>query len=948
MAGTAALLIAYIFGGVTLLPLLFILGACHAYFVLPPEKDKPHRSEETIRPEERNKELEEKLAPRGHEPDAAAGYFAVCREYVPGGVNGKPPERTTPAGETITAESPSVYQSMYRSIFDRGKTQSPSIEAGKPIKKARNVFYVVLRHNHLVLFDNSEQLAVRHVISLAHHDVDIYSGGEEIPEGELWIKRNCIRLRKKPDVEGEASSAMPFFLFCENCSEKEDFYHTLLHNQGQDPTFEPKPPKAQLFKTDDMIKLIRGLHVSAEEYQQTRWLNAALGRIFLSLYQTPEVEDFIRTKISKKMDRVPKPAFVKSIRLENLDMGDSAPFFTNPKLREMTVDGALTVEADVRYNGNFNLMISALARLELGSRFKAREVSILLAGKLQKLEGHLLMKIKPPPSNRIWMSFEAMPKLDIVLEPVVSSRQITYGVILRAIESRLREVIGETVVLPNWDDLPFTYTERQQYRGGIWTQDKKEPDLVTTATEQELFSESTEKDDSFDTDSIKSDATGVTGTRSVSGTPAPNTTLSDQEPEQQQSSHQRTHSSSFDKDKPKAMRSNSFATAASPVVSKSPATIEAAKRQAVKGHKDATSAMKNLSSRSPDQSPMASPVREPVDDRRARKGSVSLEKKTSLNSLGPTSIHTASLNGSQPTADDTSKYGASEDTPSTTDPTTPPHQKMAEAISTARSIPKQPGPEKAKTFNASVGNATAAARNWGLNVLQGKTPIIPGASSSSSSTSNAQQQQPETKRHQRERSVSSSPAQPMGRGQPLPPPGQPLPKPERGGWSAGGVVSSLRRKPVSVGGGGNNGNNNSHPEVDAMARTRSASSQSAQAHTPSKHHVSTSDPMEDLVMRVDAPQESGSSTPTEEKRDGLTGLGRERGTGMVRSASAQGLEAPTPAKEGERDVEKLKESESVPGRLADKDIFRKPETAYYDGDEDTNATRFTSSSGDIT
>ena len=145
MAGTAALLIAYVFGGVTLLPFLFILGLCHAYFVLPPEKDRPRYSVEIIRPEERNKELEAKLAPRGHEPDAAAGYFAVCREYVPGGVNGKPPERTTPAGETITAESPSVYQSMYRSIFDRGKTQSPSIEAGKPVKKARNVFYVVLR-----------------------------------------------------------------------------------------------------------------------------------------------------------------------------------------------------------------------------------------------------------------------------------------------------------------------------------------------------------------------------------------------------------------------------------------------------------------------------------------------------------------------------------------------------------------------------------------------------------------------------------------------------------------------------------------------------------------------------------------------------------------------------------------------------------------------------------
>jgi hypothetical protein len=92
---------------------------------------------------------------RVHESDVAAGYFAVCREYVPGGVNGKPPERTTPAGEVVGTESqsPSVYQSMYRSIFER-KTASASIEpgnnnGGRNFRKARNVFYIVLRLVHL-------------------------------------------------------------------------------------------------------------------------------------------------------------------------------------------------------------------------------------------------------------------------------------------------------------------------------------------------------------------------------------------------------------------------------------------------------------------------------------------------------------------------------------------------------------------------------------------------------------------------------------------------------------------------------------------------------------------------------------------------------------------------------------------------------------------------------
>ena len=42
-----------------------------------------------------------------------------------------------------------------------------------------------------MLYDNEDQLEVRHVISLAHYKVDLYGGGDRIPEGELWIKRNC-------------------------------------------------------------------------------------------------------------------------------------------------------------------------------------------------------------------------------------------------------------------------------------------------------------------------------------------------------------------------------------------------------------------------------------------------------------------------------------------------------------------------------------------------------------------------------------------------------------------------------------------------------------------------------------------------------------------------------------------------------------------------------------
>jgi len=146
MAYYRTLLVTYILGGITFIPLvvLVVFGLSYAFL---PRSDPGLLSVRAESPtiEVDAGELQEKLFDRTHEPDVAAGYFAVCREYVPGGVNGKPPERTTPAGETIATESPSVYQSMYRSIFDRNKAQGPTIEGGKAVKKARNVFYVVLR-----------------------------------------------------------------------------------------------------------------------------------------------------------------------------------------------------------------------------------------------------------------------------------------------------------------------------------------------------------------------------------------------------------------------------------------------------------------------------------------------------------------------------------------------------------------------------------------------------------------------------------------------------------------------------------------------------------------------------------------------------------------------------------------------------------------------------------
>lgn len=154
-------LFVYVLGGLTFIPLVIVLVFLHAYYTLPPAKDEGEKTTRvTDDPAQLLRAEDDKVAfktgtdnlaeqfHRKHDSDVAAGYFAVCREYVPGGVMGKPPDKITPAGDVVVQESPSVYQSMYRSIFDR--SQKPTIEpnkdsTGKNAKKTNNVFYVVLR-----------------------------------------------------------------------------------------------------------------------------------------------------------------------------------------------------------------------------------------------------------------------------------------------------------------------------------------------------------------------------------------------------------------------------------------------------------------------------------------------------------------------------------------------------------------------------------------------------------------------------------------------------------------------------------------------------------------------------------------------------------------------------------------------------------------------------------
>lgn len=700
-----------------------------------------------------------------------------------------------------------------------------------------------------MLYDDAQELEVRYVISLEYHDIDVYSGGDEIPEGELWIKRNAIRLKRKPTPTGDKATSLPFFFFSENMSEKEDFYLALLRNQ--EGRSGDRPPEVQHFEVKHIIALVQKLH-SSEEHLQTRWLNAMIGRMFLAMYKTPIMEEFVRKKLTKKISRVKKPNFITRIALQKIYLGDGGPFITNPRLKDLTVDGDCAVEGDVNYSGNFRIEIAATARLDLGSRFKAREVDLILAVTISTLQGHAILRFKPPPSNRLWFTFDKMPRMELKIEPIVSSRQITLTLVLKAIESRIREVIAESIVFPFWDDAPFLDTTADRFRGGIWKKESVVAKPIEITTEESEEEGETGADDTKVPELFNPHDERAMSMPVLVASPPPKeglklrlgkkamTGLSDT---QDAGSSTATDKSSRP-EMPRPLRSPSSGAIADPLITANHADADTSSKRPDNAQRQdmASTLLKDLSARS---------LPTPLND--SSSGSFPSEPATAT----PSRASTFETNAKD--ADDGFYAGheqniaglaASEDDEAHTLPGTP--SSTATPVNGAAGSRGDNAPTR-KTLAAAAKNLTAAdrkqalasinaaatqAQKWGWGVLHRN-----------------RQREAQSKAENKRELLSA----PIGEGRPLPPPGIPLPPP--GKTSPMAMAFSMpKRKPVPP----------PRPSPTTEAAETEKASPKKPPPLPERRRLSTiqkTDEQTDDVLIVEAPVESAPTSPRLDEHD---------------------------------------------------------------------------------
>lgn len=448
-----SLIIAYILGGLTFIPLLLL----SAYILHKKNKPIPNVTSSNALEEEKQEEI---TSQQGQ--FYKVGWLNVTRDQ-------KLVNKSTSIGNIV------------KSYLSGNNANSSSnnlneVSSATNVKENNATYFAVLKFNTLYLYDSELQLDCKTIINISNYSVQIYPYG--LKDFELFSKVNRIQLKKRKSSLTSGEIEKDYYLSTSRCVDKEDWYFALkraskLNMASSSQQGEPasKDLQSSLFNSthfdqDAMNHLISTIHSDPAHFE-TQWLNALLGRIFLGIYKTESTKSFFYNKILSKIAKLNarRPPFLEEITLRSVHGGHGPPYITNPRLVHLSPQGEYTGDAHLFYDGHFRVELETVLTWKYSDRLPPIRIDLVLAITLKSIEGKIMFKIKEPPTNRAWLGFYKKPKMEWIVEPLVWEKRMGYSMVSKAIQTKIEEIIAETMVLPNMDDMVFFQTEGV---GGIY------------------------------------------------------------------------------------------------------------------------------------------------------------------------------------------------------------------------------------------------------------------------------------------------------------------------------------------------------------------------------------------------------------------------------------------------------------------------------------------------
>lgn len=353
-----------------------------------------------------------------------------------------------PAIKTDELPNKNAYSQQGKKGWIKLTTQYKRRESMTLKRQKENVF-AELKGGALFIYNDEQQDDCLFIIPVHNYRVTIFSTKDQCQDHDIFGKSTSIKLAPNEDIDCDVmheqlTTKDELFITCGRAVDKEDWYFGLLAATQMMIQAHIEMVDTTHFDTSAMEALLATMQKDAA-YREVQWLNAIIGRLFLSMYKTDEMKEYFQAKISKKAQKIKLPSYLGEIIVNSVDVGHAIPFITQPKLVSFTPEGDLVAEAAVHYAGGLRVVIQT----------DFSWIRVVLSVTLKQLTGKIILKVKPPPTNRYWIAFKSMPDMDLEITPIVSDKQIRLTMVTNAIQSKIREFMMENIVLPNMEDFAF-------------------------------------------------------------------------------------------------------------------------------------------------------------------------------------------------------------------------------------------------------------------------------------------------------------------------------------------------------------------------------------------------------------------------------------------------------------------------------------------------------------